>query len=72
MNVLKEMYNILYPEEIKRMQEALNEMLEETKNKIKEFEKNAKKVTKPIIVIGIAATTIGSISYLISKLNNRR
>lgn len=31
-----------------------------------------KKVTKPIIVIGIAATTIGSISYLISKLNNRR
>lgn len=43
MNVLKEMYNILYPEEIKRMQKALNEMLEETKNKIKEFEKNAKK-----------------------------
>ena len=31
-----------------------------------------KKVTKPIIVIEIAATTIGSISYLISKLNNRR
>lgn len=43
MNVLKEMYNILYPEEIKQMQKALNEMLEETKNKIKEFEKNAKK-----------------------------
>lgn len=31
-----------------------------------------KKVTKQIIVVGIAATTIGSTSYLISKLNNRR
>lgn len=42
MNVLKEMYNILYPEEIKRMQKALNEMLEETRLKIKELESRKK------------------------------
>lgn len=42
MNVLKKMYGILYPEEIKQMQKALNELLEETKLKIKELESRRK------------------------------
>lgn len=42
MNVLKEMYNILYPEETKQMLKALNEMLEETRLKIKELESRRK------------------------------
>lgn len=50
MNVLKKMYSILYPEEIERMQKALNELLKETELKIEELEKelNLKNVKKAL------------------------
>lgn len=39
MNVLKEMYNILYPEEKARMITVLNEMLEEAQRELEELQK---------------------------------
>lgn len=38
MNVLKEMYHILYPEEIAEIRNILNKMLEQTQKEIKNLE----------------------------------
>lgn len=38
MNVLKKMYNILYPEEIAKIRQILNDMLEQTQKEIKKLE----------------------------------